>query len=98
MGLNHRSPALCDHEQRAALREDVLRYGRLLGWSAHTTIALTERLTRRSWKRCPAVELAVVLDELHSIVAAFQVRARLPLLPDPDAYTLAEEEFLAHRP
>jgi len=57
------------HERRAALRDDLLRCGRRIGWSPHTTIAFTEGLARRPWKRCDLAHLAAALDELQTIEA-----------------------------
>lgn len=66
-----RSLARCDErEQRAALRETVLQYGRQIGWPARTAIVFTERATRRPWKRCTAGQLRTVLDELDAILRA----------------------------
>ena len=61
-------------EQRAALRDGLLECGRLIGWPARTTIAFTERLARRPWKRCTRAELSTALEELHTILWAFEVR------------------------
>jgi len=58
-----------EHGRPAALRDDLLRCGRRIGWSAHTTIAFTEGLTRRPWKRCSQAQLAAALDELHAVEA-----------------------------
>ena len=65
-------------EQRAALRDGLLECGRLIGWPPRTTIAFTERLARRPWKRCTRAELSAVLEELHSILWAFEVRRNTP--------------------
>ncbi len=65
-------------EQRAALRDGLLECGRLIGWPARTTIAFTERLARRPWKRCSPADLSAVLEELHSILWAFEVRRHAP--------------------
>ena len=70
-----------DHQQRAALRDDLLRCGRRLGWSAHTTIAFAEGLARRPWKRCSPDQLAAALDELRA------VEARRSTPEDPRALT-----------
>lgn len=68
MGISH-SLALCEErEQRAALRETILQYGRQIGWPARTAIVFAEQLTRRPWKRCTAGQLWRVLDELDAIV------------------------------
>ncbi len=68
-------------EQRAALRDGLLECGRLIGWPPRTTIAFTERLARRPWKRCTGAELSAVLEELHSILWAFDVRRTTPTAP-----------------
>lgn len=72
-----RSPLLATHDepsQRAALRDGVLEYGRLLGWPTRTTIAFAERLARRPWKRCTSRQLTPVLDELQAICRAVEAR------------------------
>lgn len=68
-------------EQRAALRDGLLECGRLIGWPARTTIAFTERLARRPWKRCTGAELSAVMEELHGILWAFEVRRNTPTAP-----------------
>ena len=65
---------LTAQEQRAALRDGLLECGRLIGWPTRTTISFTERLARRPWKRCTRVELSAVLDELHRILLALELR------------------------
>ena len=65
-----------EREQRAELRADVLQYGRMLGWPAHTAITFTERLARRPWKRCTGDQLTAVLDDLQAIHQAFAERGR----------------------
>lgn len=65
-------------EQRAALRDGLLECGRLIGWPTRTTIAFTERLARRPWKRCTPAELSAVLEELHSILRAVELRRHIP--------------------
>ena len=57
------------HERRAALRDDLLRCGRQIGWSAHMTIAFVEGLARRPWKRCSPAQLVAALDALHAVEA-----------------------------
>jgi hypothetical protein len=76
MGID-RSLTICDErEQRAALRDRVLQYGHRLGWSTRTAIAFTEQLARRPWKRCTSGQLWTVLDELHALLGAWEVRQR----------------------
>ena len=81
MGLNRTFAMLDEQEQRAALRDGLLECGRLIGWPTRTTIAFTERLTRRPWKRCTRAELWAVLEELHSILRAFEIRRHTPTGP-----------------
>lgn len=83
MGLNRAfaTATLDGQEQRAALRDGLLEYGRLIGWPTRTTIAFTERLARRPWKRCTGVELSAVIEELHSILWAFEIRRHTPPAP-----------------
>lgn len=66
-----------EREQRAALRANILQYGRMLGWPAHTAITFTERLARRPWKRCTGDQLATALDDLQAIHQAFAERRRV---------------------
>ena len=82
MGLNLACAAatLDGQAQRAALRDGVLACGRQMGWPTRTTIAFTERVARRPWKRCTRAELSAVLREFHSILFAFEVR-QLALRP-----------------
>lgn len=68
-----------EREQRAALRANVLQYGRMLGWPAHTAITFTERLARRPWKRCTGDQLMAVLDDLQAINQAFGHRRHAAL-------------------
>src|SRR5436190_24114073 len=86
MGLNLAcaTAKLNEQAQRAALRDGVLACGRQMGWPARTTIAFTERVVRRPWKRCTRAELSAVLRELRSLLFAFEVRqlALQPLLID----------------
>jgi len=64
--------------RRAALREGLLRRGRLLGWPARTVIAFTEQLARRPWKRCTRAQLADVLAQLRAVVGPFEARRLTP--------------------
>ena len=64
----------------AALREAVLRYGHLIGWTSRAAIAFAERVSRRSWKRCTSDQLAEVVGELrdvHRAAAARRLVARI---------------------
>ena len=70
---------LDDRARCAALRDGLLRYGRLLGWGARTVIVVTEQLARRPWKRCGRVELADVLAQLGAVGRAGAVRERAPV-------------------
>ena len=69
---------LDDRARCAALRDGLLRYGRLLGWGARTVIVFTERLARRPWKRCGRAELADVLAQLRAVAGAFEARRLAP--------------------
>lgn len=70
---------LDDRARCAALRDGLLRHGRLLGWRARTVIAFTEQLARRPWKRCGRAELSDVLEQLRAIRRAFAVREHAPV-------------------
>lgn len=74
MSSNRHLMTCGERQQRAALREGLLEYGRVLGWSAHTTITFTEGLMRCPWKHGTVTQLSSVRDELHTIVLAFEVR------------------------
>ncbi|GEM_PF-1687476 len=76
MGLDRAFATLDEQEQRAALRDALLDYGRLIGWPTRTTIAFTEQLARRPWKRCTRAQLSAVMEELHTILWAFEIRKR----------------------
>ena len=78
MGINSSFAARDARAQRAALRDGVLQCGRLLGWPTRTVIALTEQVARRPWKRCGRAELGDVLDQLHAVVWAYEVRKSGP--------------------
>ena len=69
-----------EQEQRAALRQALLSYGRVLGWPTHTTITFTEGLMRRPWKHGTSVQLSAAVGELRSILLAFEVRRDLAAL------------------
>ena len=79
MGLDPTVRAREERAQRAALRDGLLQCGRLLGWRARTVIVVTEQLARRPWKRCTRGELDEVLDELISVLRAFELRRNAPL-------------------
>lgn len=81
MGLDRVFATLDEQEQRAALRDALLDYGRLIGWPARTTIVFTEQLVRRPWKRCTRAQLSAVLEELHTILRAFESRQQPSLAP-----------------
>jgi hypothetical protein len=74
MGLNHALATLDGRGQRAALRDGVLESGRRIGWATRTTIVFTERFVRRPWKRCTGGDLSAVLEELQSILRAYEIR------------------------
>ena len=69
-----------EREQRAALRQALLSYGRVLGWPTHTTITFTEGLMRHPWKHGTSVQLSAVVAELRTILLAFEVRRDLAAL------------------
>lgn len=98
MGTN-RSLATCDErEQRAALRETILQYGRQIGWPTRTAIVFTERSTRRPWKRCTSGQLWTVLDELDAILRACIVpNSRRNGLLDRGGQQSRKEALYAHR-
>jgi hypothetical protein len=78
MGLRTVFVARNQRARCAALRDGVLQCGRCLGWPTRTAIAFTEQLARRPWKRCSPDQLEAVLDELHVLQAAFEVRKHGP--------------------
>lgn len=86
-------------QQRAALRAGVLEYGRVLRWSTRATIAFTEQLARRPWKRLTRDQLSAVAEELHAMVWAFEFRhhAPQPSLFDPAMAPLSPEDRHALR-
>jgi hypothetical protein len=67
MGLSYNRVRGDERAERAALRENVLEYARLLGWSSCTAIAFAERAARRPWKRCRSDQLARVVSDLSAI-------------------------------
>lgn len=78
-----------EREQRAALRESILRYGHLIGWSGRATIAFAEGVSRRPWKRCTSDQLAAVAEELQDVYRAgpaHQGAERRAALPSAPAY------------
>jgi len=81
MGRDRAFATLDAPEQRAALRDALLAYGRLIGWPTRTTIAFTEQLARRPWKRCTRAQLSAVIEELRTIRWAFEIRKRSPPAP-----------------
>ena len=76
MGMSPSLTTRDERQQRATLREHVLQYGRRLGWSTRTAIIVTEQLVRRPWKRCTSGQLGTVLDELHALVQAWELREK----------------------
>ena len=85
------SRSLTTHDearQRAALRAGALEYGRVLHWSTRTTIAFSEQLARRPWKRLTRDQLSTVVDELHGLVWAFEFRRQSPQPALFDAVTM----------
>lgn len=56
-----------ERAERAALRANVLHYGRRLGWPSRTAIAFVERATRRPWKNCTRDQLAAAIADLRVI-------------------------------
>lgn len=78
-----------EREQRAALRESILRYGHLIGWSGRATISFAEGVSRRPWKRCTSDQLAAVVEELQDVYQANTVRQgaeRKGALPSATSY------------
>jgi hypothetical protein len=67
MELNRFYDRAAECERRAALRQNILQYGRLLGWPTRTAIAFVERATRRPWKRCTSDQLVELARELSTI-------------------------------
>ncbi len=67
MELNRFFDHAAEGERRAALRQNILQYGRLLGWPTRTAIAFVERATRRPWKRCTSDQLVELARELSTI-------------------------------
>jgi hypothetical protein len=67
MELNRVFDRAAECERRAALRQNILQYGRLLGWPTRTAIAFVERATRRPWKRCTSDQLVELARELSTI-------------------------------
>lgn len=56
------------------LRAAVLRLGELLGWEYGDVLAFTEGLTGCRWDCCGAAELALVLDEYQTLLAAIEAK------------------------
>jgi hypothetical protein len=69
-------------DERAHLRESVLRIGGLMGWQPHDIIAFTELLTDCPWNRCGAEEFRAVLEEYRSIARAAEARESRARSPD----------------
>jgi hypothetical protein len=67
MELNRFYDRAAECERRAALRQNILQYGRLLRWPTRTSIAFVERATRRPWKRCTSDQLVDLAGELSTI-------------------------------
>lgn len=78
MELNRVFDHAAECERRAALRQNILQYGRLLRWPTRTSIAFVERATRRPWKRCTSDQLVELAGELSTIHQLSQ-RASLDL-------------------
>jgi hypothetical protein len=78
MELNRVFDHAAECERRAALRQNILQYGRLLRWSTRTSIAFVERATRRPWKRRTSDQLAAVISDLHAIHQGL-ARSRPPI-------------------
>ncbi len=79
--IDHADERTC----RAALRQNVLQYGRLLGWPARSAIAFVERATGRPWKRCTSEQLANLVDELATMHRLAELESTEPLVQSNDA-------------
>lgn len=74
MELNQAITPADERARCAALRETVLRYGHLIGWTRRAAIAFAEGVSRRPWKRCSSDQLAEVIGELRDVHQAFRAR------------------------
>jgi hypothetical protein len=82
MGLSHNRAHADERVERAALRQNVLEYARLLGWPSRTVIAFAERAARRPWKRCRSDQLADIVSDLSTIHLGLTRFRGLALLVD----------------
>jgi hypothetical protein len=82
MGLSYNRVRTDERAERAALRQNVLEYARLLGWPSRTAIAFAERAARRPWKRCRSDQLANIVSDLSTIHVGLTRFRGLVLLVD----------------